>query len=96
MCHSVYRGVGFSACITGHMTTGSASGGGVCLLGAESRGLPLGGYTFSGVSASRGRGSASRGKGSFHQGVIGKTPVITTGYGQQVGGMHSTRMHSCW
>ena len=26
MCHSVPRGVGFPACITGHMTRGSASG----------------------------------------------------------------------
>ena len=77
-----HGGVGFPACITGHMTTGrrgSASKEGRGSLHPRAGGLCPGG---------------------LHPGWIRQTPpppdtCDTTGYGQQVGGMHPTAMHSC-
>ena len=88
VCLSTGRGVGFPACITCHMTGGSASRG-VCLQGRgfASRGDMHPGGSASGVrsafrggSAYRGRGSASRGDlhpgGSPSRGVGETTPEI--------------------
>ena len=76
VCHSVL-GVGFPACITGHMTGVFIQG--VCIQeGVEQNrlGLPT-------------------------EGGLGRLPppprdtLVTTGYGQQAGGMHPTGMPSC-
>ena len=86
MCHSVHREGrdGFPACITGHMTRGSASRRiriqGVCIKGGLHPGvLPTGGL--------------HRGGGGV--GHISQDTWDTMGYGQQAGGMHPTRMFSC-
>ena len=65
VCLSTGGGVGFPACIIGHMTRGSASRG----RGSASRGRG---------SVSRGRGSASRGRGSASRG-LGRPPPLELG-----------------
>ena len=83
VCHSVNwrEGVGFPACITGHMTNGRGS-------------ASEGGSTFreGGGSASRGRGVCIWGRGWADPPRDGWD---TTRYGQQAGSMHPTGMHSC-
>ena len=85
-------GVGFPACVTGHMTGGSAYGGSLSRGGGLhplGRGFVSGGL-YPGGSASRGGGSASGRKG-----VCPTHPLDTTGYGQREGSTHPTGMHSC-
>ena len=60
-------GVGFPACITGHLSRGSASRG-LCIQGGGSL-HPVG-------SASRGRGSAYEGGGWSAYSEVGQTPPL--------------------
>ena len=86
MCHSVWGGVGFPACITGHLTRGSASRRGfasrvICILG---------GSASRGRSASRGQGeSAFRRDGGLHRGGGGCLPPG----GMHLGGLHLRGLH---
>ena len=52
------------------------------------------GNIFTSVCHSVYKGGLHPGEGVCIQGV-GQTPSSTTGYGQQTGGTHPTRMHSC-
>ena len=93
----VLWGVGFPACITGHMTRG------ICIQGGLPRGRGEGSASASRGSASKGDledlpGSASR--GGLHPGGLGRSLIPrdtwdTMEYGQQAGSMHPTGMLSC-
>ena len=78
---SVHRGgISFPACITGHMTRGSASRGSL-----HPGGLPPGGGLHP-------RGSAFI---RVEQTPSPRETWDTARYGQQADGMHPTGMHSC-
>ena len=97
VCHSVHRGVGFPACITGHMTRRSlhlgrsASGeiciqGGVCIQGRDLH--PGRGLHTRGWSTSRRREEVCIQGGVCIRG-LGRHPLPpsdSTGYSQQGGG----------
>ena len=111
VCHSVHRGVGFPASITGHKTSIGGRGlhpgrEGVCIKRGRGSVSMEGGRSASRgrwVCIQGGRGSASgRGQGGLHPGgsalVGGQTPIphLILRHSQWTGGTHPTGMHSCW
>ena len=101
-------GVGFPACMTGHMTRGGyASGGlngGICMGWSASKKVCL----HAGVFLPRVRRVCIQGvwadlppPRSAYKGAGSATPLPpdtwnTTGYGHQAGGTYPTGMHSCF